>query len=46
MIMNFQGADSCIAGLAKSLNAELVHKDPEYEQLEDNIAIKSLPYKT
>jgi len=39
-------ADSCIAGQAKSLNAELVHKDPEYEQLEDNIAIKSLPYKT
>ncbi|MBI4645089.1 MAG: PIN domain-containing protein [Bacteroidia bacterium] len=36
-------ADSCIAGLAKSKNAELVHKDPEYEPLP--VKQKKLPYK-
>jgi len=35
-------ADSCIAGLAKIKNAELVHKDPEYETLP--IKQKKLPY--
>ena len=28
-------ADSCIAGLAKSMSANLVHKDPEFEQILD-----------
>ena len=38
-------ADSCIAGLAESLDAELVHKDPEYEQVKDRITLQTLPYK-
>lgn len=39
-------ADCCIAGLAESLDAELVHKDPEYEQMSDRITLKPLPYKS
>jgi len=39
-------ADSCIAGLAQSLSAELVHKDPEYEQLAHLITLNTLPYKS
>jgi len=39
-------ADCCIAGLAESLDAELVHKDPEYEQVSERIVLKSLPYKS
>lgn len=35
-------ADSCIAGLAKSKNAELVHKDPEYNVVP--IKQKKLPF--
>ena len=38
-------ADSCIAGVAESLEAELVHKDPEYEQVKDRITLRTLPYK-
>ena len=38
-------ADCCIAGLAVSLDAELVHKDPEYEQVKDRITLRTLPYK-
>ncbi|OQX05098.1 MAG: hypothetical protein BWK80_52685 [Desulfobacteraceae bacterium IS3] len=38
-------ADCCIAGLAKYKNAVLVHKDPEFEQLEENIEQLKLPYK-
>jgi predicted nucleic acid-binding protein len=38
-------ADSCIAGLSKSKSAILVHKDPEFEQIEDEIKQLKLPYK-
>ncbi len=38
-------ADACIAGLAKFKNAKLVHKDPEFEQIEDEIEQLKLPYK-
>ena len=39
-------ADACIAGLAKSKNAVLVHKDPEFEQLAKEITLRPLPYKS
>jgi predicted nucleic acid-binding protein len=39
-------ADACIAGLAKSKEAILVHKDPEFEQLDNEIAQLKLPYKS
>jgi predicted nucleic acid-binding protein len=38
-------ADCCIAGLAKFKNAILVHKDPEFEQLENMLKQYKLPYK-
>jgi predicted nucleic acid-binding protein len=38
-------ADCCIAGLAKYKKATLVHKDPEYEQIEGLIKQIKLPYK-
>ena len=38
-------ADCCIAGLSKSKKAILVHKDPEFEQIEDEIKQLKLPYK-
>jgi len=38
-------ADCCIAGLAMSKNATLVHKDPEFDQLSDEILQLPLPYK-
>ncbi len=38
-------ADCCIAGLAKSKKAVLVHKDPEFEQIEDETSQLKLPYK-
>ncbi len=38
-------ADCCIAGLAKNKKAVLVHKDPEFEQIEDGITQLKLPYK-
>ncbi len=39
-------ADCCIAGLAMSKSATLVHKDPEFEQVSDGIAQVRLPYKS
>jgi len=39
-------ADCCIAGLAKLKQATLVHKDPEYEQIENEIIQLRLPYKS
>ena len=38
-------ADCCIAGLSKSKKAILVHKDPEFEQVEDEIRQLKFPYK-
>ncbi len=38
-------ADCCVAGLAKSKEAILVHKDPEYQQVEELIKQTRLPYK-
>jgi len=38
-------ADAWIAALAKQQNAILVHKDPEYEQVESEIKVLKLPYK-
>nr|VFK23035.1 MAG: hypothetical protein BECKLFY1418C_GA0070996_11336 [Candidatus Kentron sp. LFY] len=38
-------ADCCIAGLSKAKNAVLVHKDPEFESVEDEIRQLKLPYK-
>ncbi|MFZ3048387.1 MAG: type II toxin-antitoxin system VapC family toxin [Desulfatirhabdiaceae bacterium] len=39
-------ADAWIAALAKEQHAILVHKDPEYEQIEDFIRTLRLPYKS
>lgn len=39
-------ADAWIAALAKERNATLVHKDPEFEQVESAIKVLKLPYKT
>jgi predicted nucleic acid-binding protein len=39
-------ADAWIAALAKQRNAILVHKDPEFEQIESEIQVLKLPYKT
>jgi predicted nucleic acid-binding protein len=38
-------ADAWIAALAKERNATLVHKDPEFEQVEGTIQALRLPYK-
>ncbi len=38
-------ADAWIAALAKERNATLVHKDPEFEQIEGDIQVLKLPYK-
>jgi len=38
-------ADTWIAALAQERNAILVHKDPEFEQLEDSLEVLKLPYK-
>jgi predicted nucleic acid-binding protein len=38
-------ADCCIVGLAKLKQAILVHKDPEFEQVEEEIKQLKLPYK-
>ena len=38
-------ADAWILAAAKSLNARLVHKDPEFEQAKDIIPQIVLPYK-
>jgi predicted nucleic acid-binding protein len=39
-------ADAWIAALAKERDAILVHKDPEFEQIEKEIKVLKLPYKT
>ena len=39
-------ADAWIAALAKGRNAILVHKDPEFEQVEIEIKVLKLPYKS
>ncbi len=39
-------ADAWIAALAQERNATLVHKDPEFEQLQDEMKILQLPYKS
>ena len=38
-------ADAWIAALAKERNATLVHKDPEFEQVEATTQTLTLPYK-
>ena len=38
-------ADAWIAALAKEQNAILVHKDPEFEQIETEINVLKLSYK-
>jgi len=38
-------ADAWIAALAKERKAILVHKDPEFEQVEAEINVLKLPYK-
>ena len=38
-------ADAWIAGLAQSLDATLVHKDPEFAQVADIISMLELPFK-
>ena len=42
---NLSLADSMIAAMAKKHEAILVHKDPEYEQLEKEVNQLPLPYK-
>jgi predicted nucleic acid-binding protein len=39
-------ADAWIAALAKNRNAVLVHKDPEFEQIETIVHVLKLPYRT
>ncbi len=38
-------ADTWVAATAIFYNAVLVHKDPEFEQLKDQITLLQLPYK-
>jgi predicted nucleic acid-binding protein len=38
-------ADAWIAALAEEKGSILVHKDPEFEQLEDTLSVQKLPYK-
>ena len=38
-------ADSWIIATAITCNATLVHKDPEFDDLSDKVAMKTLPYK-
>ena len=38
-------ADAWIAALAQERDATLVHKDPEFEQIEANVKVLKLPYK-
>lgn len=39
-------ADAWIAALAKDRGATLVHKDPEFEQVEAVVDVQKLPYKS
>jgi uncharacterized protein len=38
-------ADAWIAALAQEKKATLVHKDPEFEQIENELQVLRLPYK-
>lgn len=38
-------ADAWIAALAKTEKAILVHKDPEFDQLNNSVQLQRLPYK-
>ena len=38
-------ADAWIAALAQEKGATLVHKDPEFEQIEDALEVLKRPYK-
>jgi predicted nucleic acid-binding protein len=38
-------ADAMIAAFAQRQNAILVHKDPEYEALAEEVELEALPYK-
>ena len=38
-------ADSFVAAATRSLNATLVHKDPEFEPMAEEIQLRSLPFK-
>jgi predicted nucleic acid-binding protein len=38
-------ADCCIAALAKHRKATIIHKDPEYEQIKNEVKQYILPYK-
>ena len=38
-------ADAWIAATAKFQHATLVHKDPEFEQVQDEVTLLPLPYK-
>ena len=38
-------ADAWIAALAKERGAMLVHKDPEFDQIEGVVEVLELPYK-
>jgi predicted nucleic acid-binding protein len=38
-------ADAVIASIAMQHGAILVHKDPEYEQLKDELQLEALPHK-
>ena len=38
-------ADAWVAATAMMLGAILVHKDPEFEELEDEVEMLRLPYK-
>ena len=39
-------ADALIAAVAKLHGATLVHKDPEFEALSEQVSLLTLPYKT
>jgi predicted nucleic acid-binding protein len=38
-------ADAWIAALAMEKNAILIHKDPEFEAIQDGLQVLQLPYK-
>ena len=39
-------ADAIIASFAIQKNATLLHKDPEFEALQDQVSLETLPYQT
>ncbi len=44
-LFNLSVADAWIAATAIQQESKLVHKDPEFEQLRDRVALEPLPYK-